>query len=60
MALTPVSEALTRVLNLCPVMGSETVPLAEAAGRVLGYSGGGFAAGCAAYADRGVSGGGAI
>lgn len=35
MTLTPVSEALERVLNLCPVMASETVPLAEAAGRVL-------------------------
>ena len=35
MALTPVSEALDRVLALCPVLGFETVPLAEAAGRVL-------------------------
>ncbi len=35
MALTPVSEALSRVLNLCPTMPSETVLLAEAAGRVL-------------------------
>ncbi len=35
MALTPVSEALDRVLNLCPTMPSETVSLAEAAGRVL-------------------------
>ncbi len=35
MALTPVSEALARVLGLCPTMPSETVPLAEAAGRVL-------------------------
>ncbi len=35
MALTPVSEALERVLNLCPAMAHETVPLAEAAGRVL-------------------------
>ncbi len=35
MTLTPVSEALTRVLGLCPVMDIETVPLAEAAGRVL-------------------------
>ncbi|HCA27659.1 MAG TPA: molybdopterin molybdenumtransferase MoeA [Betaproteobacteria bacterium] len=35
MALTPVSEALERVLNLCPVMATETVPLAEDAGRVL-------------------------
>jgi len=35
MALTPVSEALTRVLALCPATPSETVPLAEAAGRVL-------------------------
>lgn len=35
MALTPVSDALTRVLALCPKLDSETVPLAEAAGRVL-------------------------
>jgi len=35
MALTPVSDALNRVLALCPTMPSETVPLAEAAGRVL-------------------------
>jgi len=35
MTLTPVSEALGRVLNLCPAMPSETVPLAKAAGRVL-------------------------
>lgn len=35
MALTPVSDALTRVLALCPVLATETVPLAEAAGRVL-------------------------
>ncbi len=35
MALTPVSEALERVLNLCPIMRAETVPLAEAVGRVL-------------------------
>ncbi len=35
MALTPVSQALARVLNLCPEMPSETVPLAQAAGRVL-------------------------
>ncbi|MCF6271696.1 MAG: molybdopterin molybdotransferase MoeA [Rhodobacteraceae bacterium] len=33
--MTPVSEALERVLNLSPVMETETVPLAEAAGRVL-------------------------
>ena len=35
MSLTPVSEALERVLNLCPTLDIETVPLAEAAGRVL-------------------------
>ena len=35
MTLTPVSEALARVLALCPAMPTETVPLAEAAGRVL-------------------------
>jgi len=35
MDLTPVSEALARVLALCPVLETETVPLAEAAGRVL-------------------------
>lgn len=35
MTLTPVSDALARVLALCPVLETETVPLAEAAGRVL-------------------------
>lgn len=35
MTLTPVSEALDRVLALCPVMPTETVPLVEAIGRVL-------------------------
>lgn len=30
-----VDEALTRIFSLCPVLGRETVPLAQAAGRVL-------------------------
>ena len=35
MALTPVAEALARVLALCPALEAETVPLSEAAGRIL-------------------------
>ena len=35
MALTSVSDALKRVIDLCPVMDVETVPLDKAAGRVL-------------------------
>ncbi len=35
MSLTPVAEALNRVLNLCSPMPVETVPLIEAIGRVL-------------------------